>query len=97
MVLECVLVDGQPYQRGGTAVIGDQRQHDCGLLVGIEVAKLNPMLHVGNRTSERLFREWCFALPIGFARPVGTPKSANPVVSGADFAHSSRTWTNDRA
>jgi hypothetical protein len=53
------------------------------------------MLHVGNRTSERLFREWCFALPIGFAGPVGTPKSANPVVSGADFAHSSRTWTID--
>ena len=37
VVLERALVDRQPHQRGGTAVIGDQRQHDGGLVVGIEV------------------------------------------------------------
>jgi len=37
VVLERALVDGQPHQGRGAAVIGDQRQHDGGLLVGVEV------------------------------------------------------------
>ena len=37
VVLECVFVDGQPDQGCGTTVIADQRQHDGGLVVGIEV------------------------------------------------------------
>src|SRR5208337_2171604 len=37
IVLERALVDGQPYQGRGTAVVGDQGQHDGGLVVGIEV------------------------------------------------------------
>ena len=37
VVLERVLVDREPYQWGCPAVIGDQRQHDGGLPVSIEV------------------------------------------------------------
>src|SRR3984957_2411769 len=37
VVLERVLIDGQPYQGCGAAVVGDQGQHDGGLFVGIEV------------------------------------------------------------
>jgi len=40
-ILQGLLVDGQPHQRGGTAVIGDQRQHDGGLVIGIEVGPIH--------------------------------------------------------
>lgn len=37
VVLECALVDRQPHQWCGTTMIGDQRQHDGGLRVAIEI------------------------------------------------------------
>ena len=37
MVLERALVDRQPHQGRGAPMVGDQRQHDGGLVVGIEV------------------------------------------------------------
>src|SRR6202162_5414439 len=41
VVLERLLVDGQPNQRGRATVIGDQCQHDGGLFVGIEVGPVH--------------------------------------------------------
>ena len=39
--LQAFLFHGQPDQRGGTPVFGDQRQHDGGIVVGVEVGPIH--------------------------------------------------------
>jgi hypothetical protein len=49
MVLERGGVDREPYQRGGAAVPGHQRQHDGGLAIGVEVGPVHRYLDAGTR------------------------------------------------